>query len=202
MTTHVMDTRTNMRGTLVRLIDGEPSVRWYGDRTEYRPSWDRVAVLSSDEYRLPLGENFQHELWVSENGDVWRRRVLQSAWPCESGMTHQVRVDAPLCWHCGADSRDWASVELFVLISAQGFPADQAARTAVTPSGPRPQSRAEVEKFAGVLMLVGSPEAHARSVAAPDPDGDAPGPWLRRSMVALSVLFVVLVCVQVGRWLL
>lgn len=193
MTTHVMDRRTNMRGVLVRLVNGDPSVRWFGDHTEYRPSWDRVAVISSDEYRLPRGE-FHHELWVSANGDVWRRRVLQSAWPCEPGMAHQVRANAPLCWHCGADSRDWEAVELFVLVAAQGFPADCAARTAVMPSGPRPQSRAEVEAFAGALLPVGSPEAHARSVAAPDPNGDAPGPWLRAGIAVLAglTLFVVL----------
>lgn len=196
MTTHVMDNRTNMRGVLVRLVHGEPSVRWFGDHTEYRPSWDRLDVVSSDEYLLPR-DGFQHELWVSANGDVWRRRVLQSAWPCEPGTHHSVRKGAPLCEHCGADSRDWAAVELFVLVAAQGVPADHAARTALMPSGPRPQSRAEVEEFAGELLPVGSPEAHARSVLLTEPTKDAPGCWMRASvfLMAAAIAWVALLAV-------
>ena len=193
MTTHVMDRRTNMRGVLVRLIDGEPSVRWFGDQTEYRPSWDRVEVISSDEYALPRGE-FQHELWVDGNGDAWRRKVLENAWPCELGMTHLVGArsldDSPLCWHCGSDSREWASVEIFVLVSAEGFPAD-------CPT--HPQSRAEVEEFAGDLLRAGSPEAHARATSLTEPTRDAPGCWMRGSVGVLSALVLLVVLLAVWR---
>jgi hypothetical protein len=198
MTTHVMDNRTNMRGTLVRLVHGQPSVRWFGDQTEYRPSWDRVDVVSSDEYLLPR-DGFQHELWVSANGDVWRRRVLESAWPCQPGMHHSVREGARLCEHCDADSHDWIAVELFVLVAAQGVPADHAARTALMPSGPRPQSRADVEEFAGELLPVGSPEAHARSVSLSEPTKDSPGCWLRGGVGALSALVLLVVLLAVWR---
>lgn len=165
----------------MRLIDGEPSVRWFGDQTEYRPSWDRVEVISSDEYSLPRGE-FHHELWVDGNGDAWRRRVLENAWPCEPGMTHLVGAraldESPLCWHCGADSREWASVEIFVLVSAEGFPADCPAR---------PQSRGEIEEFAGDLLRVGSAEAHARSVSFTEPTRDTPGCWMRAAVLLMAV---------------
>lgn len=195
MTTHVMDRRTNMRGVLVRLVDGDPSVRWFGDQTEYRPSWDRVDVISSDEYLLPRGD-FHAELWVSANGDVWRRKVIENAWPCEPGMTHLVGAraadNAPLCWHCGADSREWASVEIFVLVSAEGFPADCPAR---------PQSRAEIEEFAGALYRVGSTEAHERVravVSAPTPGGGCPMGML---VFGVAFLALALIGVQLARWL-
>lgn len=193
MTTHVRNTHNDLRGTLVRLDHGEPVVRYFGDHTEYLPGWTHLELTSSAEYFLPAGR-FEHELWVDGQGDCWRRKVVPSAWPCEPGFTHSAVKGSPLCWFCGADSRDWVDVEFFVLVSAEGFPADCPAR---------PQQRDEVEEWCGTLLRVGSPEARARAAgqlaAAPTPGTER---WIRVWAAVLSVMLMALVFIQIGRWVL
>lgn len=187
MTTHILNTANDLRGTLVRLDHGEPVVRYFGDHTEYLPGWRTLDVISSAEYSLTPGR-FEDELWVDGVGDCWRRKVVPSAWPCEDGAAHAVAKGSPLCWFCGADSRDWEDVEFFVLVSAEGYPADCPAR---------PQLRDDVEEWCGALLLVGTPEALARSAgqraAAPAP-GEGCGP-LGLAVVVLSALVALLVVV-------
>lgn len=190
MTTQVFNPRTQDSGQLVRLMNGEPVVTWFGDKTEYPTSWRQIVVVSSTDYILPKGK-FETELWVDGNGDCWRRRVIESAWPCEPGMTHTSRDDATLCWNCGEEAGVWASVEIFVLVSAEGFPADCPAR---------PASREDVEAFAGTLLLVGSPEARARAhtLSTPTPGGGCP---MALAFWVLIGLVVVLGAIQLFRLL-
>lgn len=191
MTTHILNTHNDLRGTLVRLDHGEPVVRYFGDHTEYLPGWHQVEVTSSAEYLLPPGR-FDDELYSDDSGDVWRRKVVPSAWPCEPGYQHSVTDGSPLCWFCGADSRDWQDVEFFVLVSAEGFPADCPAR---------PQTRSEVEEWCGPLLRVGGPEARARAAvqraATPTP-GEGCGP-IGYAVVTLSVLLVIVFALALVR---
>lgn len=184
MTTHVMNRRTSDRGVLLRLDHGEPVVRWFGDHTEYPCGWRNVDVVSSTEYLLAEGR-FEVELWVAANGDVWRRRV--TTFPCEPGVEH-VTNRGDLCWHCGVHVDALDDVEVFTLLSAQGFPAQTS----------HPQTRAEIEEFAGVLLPVGSPEAHARAVGS-TPTSDEPGCPLVGALGILSLVLVVVVLLAIVR---
>ena len=176
---------------MVRLDHGEPVVRWAFDKTTYRTTWRQIRVVHSDEYTVPPGGLFDWELWVDGNGDCWRRKVIASAWPCEEGQTHLVREDSPLCWHCGTDSSQWSDAEFFVLVSAEGFPADCPAR---------PQTREEIQEFAGELLRVGSPEARARAftqrASTPTPGGGCPMALAFYGLLALALAVMVIAVVR------
>jgi hypothetical protein len=193
MTTHILNPKTRNTGELVRLVNGEPRVRWDGDRTEYTCSWRGLEVTDSTDYLIPRGR-FEHELWVSENGDVWRRKVIATAYPCEPGFEHLVgrRGDGvSLCWYCSQSSDTLEPTEFFVLVSAAGFPADPGVRRFRADCTSRPQQRAEVEEYAGELMRVGSVESRARAQALPTPDGaGCPGLLLGLLLLACGVVGV------------
>lgn len=183
MTTRVFNPRTRNSGHLVRLAHGEPVVTWFGDKTEYPTSWRQLVVVSSDEYVVPDGK-FETELWVDAMGDCWRRRVIESAWPCEEGRQHTSTPQGPMCWYCGADAGLWESVEIFVQVSAEGHATGQ-------PTDPR--SREDVESAAGVLLLVGSPEARARAhttVSTSTPGGGCPMALLVYGVALLALAVI------------
>ena len=187
MTTRVLNPHSCDTGELLRIVHGEPVVRWDGDRTEYPTTWRRIDVVSSDDYLLPEGR-FDEELWVSANDDVWRRRVMPTAYPCEPGFEHRIGTrqhdGAQVCWYCDQPETALEPVEFFVLVSAEGFPAD----------GCRPQERAEVEAFAGELMRVGSVEARERAKAS----SPTPGPGGGCFFNPMTVAVMVLACLVVG----
>jgi hypothetical protein len=190
MTTHVVNPHSLDKGVLLRLVHGEPLVRWDGDKTEYRTTWGRINVTASDEYFLPKGR-FDDELWVDANDDVWRRKVMATAYPCEPGFEHLVGRNGEgvtLCWYCAQPSSSLEPTEFFVLVSAEGFPADCPAR---------PQQRAEVEEYAGELMRIGSVEARARSRAA-DAAAPTPGGAGGCMLSPMSIGLAVLLCLVVG----
>jgi len=194
-----MHPKTLDEGVLVRLRHGEPVVRWDGDRTEYATGWRGVDVVASDDYLLPQGR-FDDELWVDANDDVWRRKVIATAWPCEPGFEHhlgQAADGTERCWHCDQTAAALEPVEFFVLVSAEGFPAQ--APASPMPAGfptARPQQRAEVEEYAGELMRVGSVEARARAREIDAVQPTAPGGGCMINPFTVAVM--VLLCLVVG----
>jgi hypothetical protein len=200
MTTHVLNTNNDLRGTLVRLDYGEPVVRYFGDHTEYLPGWRHVLVTRSDEFLLPPGR-FDDELHTDPNGDVWRRTATSdwdSPWPCETDdedpmgiRDHLFNGKGTRCWNCHQVADRELTHEVFTLVAAEGFPAQSA----------RPQTRAEIEEWtAGPLLAVGSPEARARAqtakASAPTPGGGCPMALAVYGLVLLVVVVVVLAVVH------
>lgn len=190
MTTRVFNPRTQNSGNLVRLAHGEPVVQWFGDHIEYPTTWRQLVVVTSDEYVLPAGK-FETELWVDALGDCWRRRVIESAWPCETGKRHVVDPQTCLCGNCGAEADLVELVEIFVQVSAEGHATGQLND---------PSSREDVESAAGVLLLVGSPEARSRAHAVsstPTPGGGCPMALL---VYGVALLALAMIGLQLYRW--
>lgn len=156
VTTRVHNSRNDQSGDLLRLVHGQPLVRYDGDRTEYLTTWRGLSVTSSDEYLLPEGD-FHRGLLVDANGDVWRVRSSStwgSRWPCEDGGEHFHGERGTLCWNCSQVADTELRHEVVTLVAAEGYPAQSA----------RPQTRAEVEEWTGgPLFPIGSPEALERA---------------------------------------
>lgn len=194
MTTHILNTNNDLRGTLVRLHHGEPVVRYFGDSTEYLPGWRHLEVTSSAEYLLPPGR-FDDELFTDAVGDVWRRKARTEwgpLWPCQENQEHLFNGKGTRCWHCDQVADHELSYEVFTLVSAEGFPAESA----------RPQTRSDVEEWTGgPLLRVGSPEARERAageVASSPTPGEGCGP-IGYAFVVLSLMVAVLVIVAAVR---
>jgi hypothetical protein len=175
-------------GLLVRVDRfGNPVVRFFGDRTEYPYSWDKIEIVSSSEYETVPG-GFEVGLYVDGDGDLWRALggcPEEPGTECEMGSSGNPEDAGAICHQCGTD---FPEPVFYRMVSCHGLPARSRSE----------MSREDILEFTGALEPAGSPEAQALREATADTNGEA---LLGGLIVTVSVCLAVLILVALYRWI-